>query len=121
MKRSSIFVIMFFTVLGLVVGTTVTQAADSLTGTWNCAVDSPAGKGNPTFVVQQDGEKISGIYKGTFGESKVTGKIQGSDFELTFNSSGLDVTYKGKVEGDKISGSLDMGPVGKGTFTGEKK
>jgi hypothetical protein len=121
MRKSSIFVIMFFAVLGLVVGTSVSQAADSLTGTWDLSVDSPAGKGNPTFVLQQDGEKVTGTYKGVFGESKVTGKIQGSDFELSYNSSGLDVTYKGKIEGNKIKGNLDMGSYGKGTFTGEKK
>jgi hypothetical protein len=121
MKKSLVLVIMFFVVLGLVVDASVSQAADSLTGTWNLAVDSPAGKGNPTFVLQQDGEKVTGTYKGAFGESKVTGKIEGSSFELSFNSSGNDVPYKGKLESNKMSGSLDMGSIGKGTFTGEKK
>ncbi|MGA3084868.1 MAG: hypothetical protein ABSE95_08735 [Thermodesulfobacteriota bacterium] len=128
MKKSFIFVMMFFAVLGLLVGTAVTQAAApapatalaNLTGTWNCAVDSPSGKGNPVFVLQQNGKAITGTYKGVFGESKVTGKIEGSDFELKFKSSGMEIVYKGKVAGNKISGAVALGPYGKGTFTGEK-
>jgi len=121
MKKSSILVIMFFAVFSLLTGASVSRAADSLTGTWSVAVDSPAGKGNPTFVLQQDGEKITGTYQGTFGDAKVTGKIQGSAFELAFESMGNPITYKGKIEGNKIGGSVDMGPIGQGTFSGEKK
>jgi hypothetical protein len=129
MKKPFIFMVMFFVVLGLAVGAAVTQAADSLTGTWNMSVDSSAGKGTPTFVLQQDGEEITGTYQGVGGKSKVTGKIQGSDFEYKFNNNGLNITYKGKVEGNKVSGSVDFGTSGlhgrgratTGTFTGEKQ
>jgi len=125
MKKLSIFVMMFFAILGLLVGTTITQAAApaqaSLAGTWNCAVDTPSGKGNPVFVLTQTGKAITGTYKGAFGESKVTGTIEGSDFELKFKSSGMEITYKGKVAGNKISGSVVLGTYGKGTFSGEKK
>lgn len=121
MRKSSIFVIMFFAVLGLIVGASVSQAADSLTGTWECKINYGGGTGFPTFVLQQDGEKITGTYKGALGDSKLTGKITGSDFELLFNSNGIDMTYKGKIEGNKISGTGDLGPIGKGPFTGEKK
>lgn len=121
MKKSPIFIVMFFAVLGLVVGATITPAADSMTGTWKVVVDYSSGKGTPTFVLQQDGEKITGTYQGALGESKITGKIQDSDFELSFNSNGIDMTYKGKVEGNKISGSADLGVIGKGPFSGEKQ
>jgi hypothetical protein len=93
------------------------------------SVDSSAGKGTPTFVLQQDGEEITGTYQGVGGKSKVTGKIQGSDFEYRFNSGQFYITYKGKIEGNKVSGSVDFGTSGlsktaratKGTFTGEKQ
>jgi hypothetical protein len=129
MKKSSIFVIIFFAVLGLAVGAVVTQAADSLTGTWKLAVDSELGKGTPTFVLQQDGEDITGTTgtdKGEVGISKLTGRIQGSYFEIAREYNGKVITYKGKVEGNKISGSIVFGSRGRGrsltgTFTGEKQ
>ncbi|MCJ7832759.1 MAG: hypothetical protein MUQ20_00035 [Deltaproteobacteria bacterium] len=125
MKRLSIFIVIFFAVLGLVVWGTVSQAADtapaSMIGTWKCATNSPAGNGTSTFVLQQDGEKINGTYQGDLGESKVTGKIQGSDFELSYNISRLNVIYKGKVEGNKMSGTIVMGSYGEATFTGKRQ
>ena len=128
MKKSSILIIMFFAVLGLVVGTAVTQAADSMTGTWKAKVDHPMVKGIQTFVLQQDGEKITGTWQGggASKETEVTGKIQGSDFELTFTHN-MIFTYKGKVEGNKISGLVTMAyPHAKknpeqGSFIGKKQ
>src|SRR5208283_5687041 len=103
MKKSFIFIVMLFVVLGLAAGAAVTQAADSLTGTWNISVDTSVDKATPTFVLQQDGEKITGTYQDVGRKSKVTGKIQGSDFEYTFKNNEIDITYKGKVEGNKVS------------------
>ncbi|MGA3086503.1 MAG: hypothetical protein ABSE95_17210 [Thermodesulfobacteriota bacterium] len=133
MKKSFIFIVMLFVVLGLAAGAAVTRAADSLTGNWNMSVDSSRGKGTSIFVLQQDGEEITGTYQGVSGKIKVTGKIQGSDFEYIFNYNGIDITYKGKVEGNKVSGlveyknskSVVSDRAGRGTststFTGEKR
>jgi hypothetical protein len=122
MKKSFLLFVMFVVILGLVIVVAVTQAADSMTGTWELAVELNADKYNPTLIVQQDGENITGTIRAQFGGTKVTGKIQGSDFELSYGASyGAPVTYKGKVGGDKISGSVDMGSSGKGTFNGERQ
>ncbi|MEW6188384.1 MAG: hypothetical protein AB1585_21925 [Thermodesulfobacteriota bacterium] len=107
--------------LGIFLGAAPVQAADSVTGNWDCKIDYGSGTGYPTFVLQQDGEKVAGTYKGALGDSKVTGKITGSDFELSFNSNNIDMTYKGKVEGNRLSGSGDLGPIGKGPFSCTKK
>ncbi len=121
MRKASILAVMFIVVFGLVVGASVSQAADSITGTWECTINYGSGTGYPAFVLQQDGEKITGTYKGALGDSELTGTIKGSDFVLSFKSSGIDMIYKGKIEGNKISGTGDLGPIGKGPFTGEKK
>ena len=92
-----------------------------VTGTWAISVETPSGKGNPTFVfVQKDG-KISGTYKGAFGESSVSGKISGNKFSLSYTSNDINITYEGKVEGNKMSGTASFGQYGNGPFTGEKK
>jgi hypothetical protein len=108
-------------VLALVMapGAIMAEQAD-ITGTWEMEVETPGGSGNPTFELQQQGEKITGTYQGLFGQSPVTGNIQGDHFVLQFNSAGMDIRYEGIVAGDTAEGSVDIGG-GKGTFKGRKK
>ncbi len=129
MKRSSIFMIIFFSVLGLFVWVAGTQAADNMTGTWNCVTDTPnstrfLGKGTPTLVLQQDGEKITGQYQSSFGKFKIDGSSQGSDFELNilffYKGTPSSMIFKGKIDGDKINGVIDTKGSGNGTFSGER-
>jgi hypothetical protein len=107
-------------VLGLVLGASMAVAAD-LTGTWNLSVTSAGGTGNPTFVLKQTGDTLSGTYTGRFGEAPCTGTVKGNDVEIIYEMSGTKVVYKGKVDGNKMSGTVDFGGQGSGDFTGEKK
>ncbi|MEW6187561.1 MAG: hypothetical protein AB1585_17670 [Thermodesulfobacteriota bacterium] len=121
MKKVFSYILMFFVVLSLVTVVSVTQAADTLTGTWDLEVTSTSGKYNPTFILQQDDKEITGNNFFVGGSAaKIRGKIQGSDFQLTYKIGHI-VIYKGKIEGDQISGSVDLGPNDKGTFTGVRK
>lgn len=107
-------------VLSLVVVASLAFAAD-LTGTWNLSVTSPGGTGNPIFVLKQTGNTLSGTYQGRFGEAPCTGTVKGNDVEIIYEMSGTKVVYKGKVDGNKISGTVDFGGQGTGDFTGQKK
>ena len=125
MKKTKNYLMAVFAVLSLVVGVMIVPASGAgnvdMTGTWNLEVDSPSGKGNPSFQLKQTGDKLSGTYKGAFGESPVEGTVKGNTFEINFESAGIKIKYNGEVDGDKIKGTLDMGSYGKGTFTGKKK
>ena len=94
------------------------QQAANMTGTWNLELVTAGGTGNPVFVLKQDGEKLSGTYKGRFGEAPCTGTIKGNDFVITYDLQGNKVIYKGKVEGDKVSGEADLAGQASGKFTG---
>ena len=97
-------------------------AATSVAGNWAMTVDTPAGSGNPSFVLKQDGDKVSGTYKGAFGSAPVTGSVKGDVLTMSYTSSaGPVITYTGKVTGNKIEGTADMGQIGKGTFSGTKQ
>ena len=89
-------------------------AAD-VTGKWNFTVVLEAGSGNPTFELKQDGEKLTGQYKGQFGEAPLTDKI-----EFTFSGQAGTVKYAGTIDGKKMKGTCEYGEAGKGTFTAEK-
>jgi hypothetical protein len=101
----------------------VTVFAADLSGTWSAAVTTSGGSGNPTFVLKQDGDKLTGTYSDPYGDAAVTGTVKGSDVTLAFTEQGVNATYTGKVDGTgtKIEGTCDYGGQASGTFTATKK
>ena len=89
-------------------------------GTWNLTVETPSGSGTPVFKINEEGGKLSGTYQGAFGESPITGEVKDKDFVIKFTSSGLPMTYTGKLDGNKMKGKVDFGGMGEGTFEGQK-
>src|SRR5690349_14814580 len=90
----------------LALGSAAAWAAD-VTGTWMMTVETQAGTGNPTFTLKQEGEKVTGNYKGQLGEAPVSGTMKGNELVLNYKVSGdagnLEVKYSGTVTGDSIS------------------
>lgn len=95
-----------------------------LTGTWDLAVETAAGPGHPIFTFKQEGEKLTGHYRGAFGEAPVTGTLQGASvtFAIKVIAGGQDatITYTGSVEGPAMKGRIRLGTFAEGTFTGKK-
>ena len=75
-----------------------------ITGAWAFQVETPAGSGSPTFTFKQEGEKLTGQYKGQFGEAPLTGSVKENkiDFSIKFQAEGQERTikYTGTVEKD---------------------
>src|SRR5712672_3226680 len=95
--------------------------AVDVTGKWNFTVVLEAGSGNPTFEFKQDGEKLTGAYKGQIGEAPLTGTVKGDKIEFTFSGQAGTVKYVGTIDGaKKMKGTCEYGEAGKGTFTAEK-
>ena len=110
-------------VLVFLLASAVALWAAELGGTWNAAVDlGGVGSGAATFTFKQDGDKLTGTYAGTFGQSPLKGTVKGNDAEWSFDNDQVGtITYKGVVDGTKMKGSVQYGTVGSGTFTAEKK
>jgi|SRR5262245_22501279 len=95
-----------------------------ITGTWNFEVETEAGTGNPTFTFKQEGEKLSGRYKGAFGEADLSGTVKGNQVEFSFKVTGNfegTITYTGTVDGNTMKGKVKLAELGEGTFTGKKQ
>lgn len=107
-------------VAGLVFSASFVCSAADLTGVWNVEVVINGNTGKPIFTLKQTGDKLSGKYKSQYGEFDCTGSVKGSDFEVITDVGGNKFTYKGKVDGDKISGTADLGGQASGPFTGKK-
>lgn len=100
-------------------------AADAdVTGEWDLTVESQMGTSNPHFSLKQDGGKLTGTYKGMLGEVPVTGTVKGNEIaiNLQVNAQGMDleVIYSGTVDGATMQGTVKLGDMGEGKFTGKK-
>jgi len=101
-----------------------TTNAVNVTGSWDVEVQTDQGSGNPAFTFKQEGEKLTGSYKGALGESTLTGTVKGDKIEFSFKVSGQvegTVTYTGTTDGKTMKGKLSLAGLGEGTFTGKKK
>jgi hypothetical protein len=110
-------------ILTIVVLMAAAAFASNLTGTWNAKVELGDQNGTPTFVLKQEGEKLSGTYSGALGEAPIHGTVKGNDVTIDFEASGAAIHYAGKVdsEGKKIEGTVDYGGQASGTFTATRK
>jgi hypothetical protein len=103
-----------------------TAASLNISGVWAFAVETAAGSGTPTFTFKQDGESLTGTYKGQFGEAPLTGTVKGSAIKFTVkvNAQGQDITinYTGTIENkDSMKGNAAFGELGEGTWTAKRK
>jgi hypothetical protein len=100
------------------------KPAATMTGTWAIEANHSAGTSTPTVSITQTGEKLSGKYVGSYGEAPLTGTIKGGEFTFRVEigtEQKVEVVYTGTLDGDTIKGSLTMGEMGEGTFTGKRK
>lgn len=111
---------------GAMTSSSSAQSAANISGAWSFAVETSQGSGNPTFTFKQEGETLTGTYKGTFGEAPVKGTVKGSDISFTIkvNVQGQDmeVTYTGKIESaTAMKGTAKLGELGDATWTAKKQ
>lgn len=101
------------------------SGAGSITGTWNGTVETSQGTGSPVFNFKQDGEKLTGTYKGQLGEAPLTGTLKGNyisfSFKINFQGQDVNITYTGKVEGNSMKGKAVLGELGEANWTAKKQ
>jgi hypothetical protein len=100
--------------------------ASDISGEWLFQVETGAGTGSPNFTFKQEGEKLTGQYKGAFGEAPLTGTFKDGKiaFTIKVDAQGqqLTINYTGTLEKDgTMKGAVDLGEVGSGTWTGKRK
>jgi hypothetical protein len=114
----------FFLSAVLMMASTAVKAQQhtSVKGNWKMSVETSVGSGSPEFDLKHvDETTLAGTYKGQLGESAVKGTIKGNKIHLEFEISGNVIEYDGTVDGDSMKGSVKLGSMGEGTFTGARK
>lgn len=101
------------------------SGAVNVTGAWVVEVETQAGSGSPSFTFKQEGEKLTGRYKGQLGEADLMGTVKGGQIEFSFKLTGGQVegtvVYSGTTDGKTMKGKVSLAGLGEGTFTGKKQ
>jgi len=99
----------------------------NVSGDWELTIQGPRGEMTWSVNFVQDGEKLTVAMTGgpRGGESKGEGTIKGNEIEWSITRTTPQgertITYKGKVEGNTMSGTVEFGPMGTREWTAKKK
>jgi imidazolonepropionase-like amidohydrolase len=98
----------------------------SIAGTWDITVTSPQGENRASMTVTQSGATLDGTMATEVGTVQVTdGRVTGQrvTFSVAVPISGQTTTivFRGTVDGNRMTGTADMGALGTATFTGERR
>jgi hypothetical protein len=90
--------------------------AQNVAGTWTASFDTQIGVQNYTYTFQVDNGKLTGTAKSQFAETKISeGVVKGDEISfvenLDFQGQPLRIAYKGKISGDEIKFTRQVGDV----------
>src|SRR5690349_24899896 len=101
--------------------------SDPLLGRWDLVVQRDAQTSPSWLEVERSGTAtLVGQFVGSGGSARPIGKIEFTDGTFRFaippqwESNPRDITFEGRLEGDRISGSMTMGDGTKATWSGTR-
>lgn len=95
-------------------------------GTWTMNLNSPQGPMDITMTVTQSGSSFSGTMTSMMGTSdisdgQVTGRSLTWTMTLQVGGQSITINYRGEVDGNRMTGTAELGSFGSATFTAERK
>jgi hypothetical protein len=125
LRKHIIAAITIFTATFTLAVLTAGAQTTNVSGNWKLTLETPNGAASPSLVLKQEGEKLTGAYKGRFGESPLEGAVKGKEIKFTVkvNAQGQEfvLEYAGAVEGDTMKGKVKFGDRGEADFSGKKE
>ena len=97
----------------------------SVDGKWKLTMTTPRGTRDAEVAFATSGARLTGTWSGPQGEPQnFEGSIEGQALYWTVKRSGpmgeMVLEFNGTVDGDRISGTVEIGQMGSGTFEGSK-
>jgi hypothetical protein len=101
-------------------------APAQVAGGWAMTLTSPQGPLEITMTLVQTGASFSGTMTSSVGSQEISdgtiaGRILTWSAVIQINSQSITLNYRGEVDGNRMTGSADLGSFGSATFTAEKK
>ena len=105
-----------------------TAKVPDVAGKWTMVLELSIGTSNPTLVLKQDGDTLTGSYTGRYGDSKLTGKVLADrklQFSVSLDAEGQAVTmfFTGELSADgqtMIKGVSQIEGLGEGTWAAKR-
>jgi len=102
MRTSLLLTLLLGLVESLPAGARSPAQGANLSGEWVFSVNMARSNFEETFVLIQEGEKLTGTYKGEFGEKTITGTVKGNQVvvvvEVVRERRNVKATYTGTIE-----------------------
>jgi L-seryl-tRNA(Ser) seleniumtransferase len=97
-----------------------------LSGQWDVAIEYAAGRSHHALHLRQRGNEIDGSHQGDFVSRDLSGTIDGDAVRMRSTYSedhgdALGFAFSGKVAGDEMTGSLDMGEYLTARWTAKRR
>jgi len=99
--------------------------ASDISGQWDVQIEYAASRSKHTLHLKQEGNRLEGTHQGDFVSRDLSGSIEGGGVRIRSSygeehGDQLSFTFTGKLFGDEMSGSLDMGEYLLAKWTGKR-
>jgi hypothetical protein len=96
----------------------------AIDGTYKIEIESPIGIMGVTLTLQTRGEVLNGASESSFGKTTFSGKVNGDavswDSRLNGPIGEMQLSFKGKIEGNDFTGEVSIGMFGSFPFKGKR-
>jgi len=126
MRRLGALAVAFLVMLGSAPDEAKGQSID-VSGAWQLEVETDQGVTTPSWVLAQDGTRLTGDYSSdALGQNRIQGSIEGSEIVIRFSADiqgqPIPVEYRGTLGDDGvIRGTIDIADgMMQGRFTASR-
>ena len=103
------------------------QTPADVAGDWVLTGETDGGPSTSNVMLEQNGTELTGRYSSdAVGEAELKGSVSGNDFMWSLSADlggqSIELTYTCTLQDDgTLSGQIDLGGYGGGTFTGKRR
>jgi hypothetical protein len=111
-------------VVPIVVAASLAAQQPNVTGLWRVEFVTPLGQMGVNMTINQAGAKLTGHVTDEYGEYEIAGRIADNQVTVVWSvpedGKMLEITMKGKLEGNLITGTAKLGDVGEGPLSARR-
>ena len=93
-------------------------------GEWRVTFVVPTGTKSVSMIVNQHTAHLTGTVVDEYGEFPLDGRLAGDQVTIVWSvpedGKLIDITMKGKIQGDTITGTATIGKLGEGPLTARR-
>jgi hypothetical protein len=99
-------------------------AQQSAAGMWRVEFVTPNGQVGVNMTINQTGTRLTGQVTDEYGEFPIDGRLTDQQVTIVWSvpedGKLIEITMKGKLEGNVITGTVKLGNVGEGPLTARR-